>query len=80
MNLVTAKLIRMETLDGLVEIQPGTAFLGKVYKADMDTMREGTMFNVVKKRYHKKVIIQVLDDKGVSGWFPAEILEFSGGQ
>jgi hypothetical protein len=72
MNLKTAKLIRLSTLDGLLSLKDGVS-LGTVYFVDVDSIQ--SMFHTTP--VIRKFIMAYNDEaeRNPLGWFPLEMLE-----
>jgi hypothetical protein len=71
-KLATATLIKHATDDGLVEMNEDIQ-LGKTYQVDINTIRNGEGFNIVKNIGWKREVIDVSDGQGWR-WMPTEML------
>lgn len=71
MPLVRAKLIKLATAAGLVEVEDDIP-LGKAYLVDIDSIKREHYYNLEKGREHWKEVI--ITDSGK--WLPVELLEF----
>lgn len=60
MNLVPAKLVKLKTDDGLVEMEPGVE-IGKRYVIDLDSLKKEKMTNLEKKVVHEKYTVSVYE-------------------
>ena len=70
-HFVPARLAKMKTADGLVEMLPEVE-LGEYYMVDLDSIKDEHYFNTEFQKEHWKQII--LCDNG--RWLPTELLEF----
>jgi hypothetical protein len=75
MRLVTAKLIKRATEDGLIVVDDHVP-VGKEYTIDLDSMAVHQMWNYEKEQGHSKEIVAIVEDGKRAGWVPTEILEF----
>lgn len=72
MMIVKAKLIRLNSRDGLFEMWEDVP-LGKVYEIDLDTIQIAEGYNTVHNVWWKKEIVFT---SGSIEWFPTELLKF----
>lgn len=70
MNVVVATLVKRMSEDGLVEARDGVP-LGKRYLVDLDSRRRVRMFNVVRRAFHDK---EIVNEVGSNAWLPLELL------
>lgn len=71
MTIVKAKLKKLKTDDGMVEILPDIP-LGKIYFIDLDSKRILRAYNIEFHQMHSKESVQ---DVSSGGWLPMELLE-----
>lgn len=69
MKIVKAKVIKLESDDGLVKFD---SYIGKEYIVDVDEVVDVELISIEKETKHKKKM--VLDVQG--GYIPVELLEF----
>lgn len=73
--LTQAKLIKLKTDDGLVEIQPKIP-IGKIYLVNPDSIRTEQLYNIDKQTWHVKEIIDSYNEQNQAiGFLPTEILQ-----
>jgi len=75
-KIVTAKLIKHKTDDGLVEMKDDIP-LGKIYEVDLNSIQTGHGFNMVKRIKWEREVIYAKDGNEWL-WFPTELLDIWG--
>lgn len=70
--IVTAKLVKVKTEDGLMEICD-PSLLGKEYLIDLSTKRMRSGFNITHNKQWEREMVQ---DSTNGGWLPTEMLEW----
>lgn len=77
MKMGTARLIKLETENGLWHAERGVS-LGKKYRVDLDSVEVIKAFNEEKGVLHEAEMIWIYGSSGFGGWFPTELLDISG--
>lgn len=71
MQIVTAKLKKLKTEDGLIQMLDHIP-IGKEYQVDLDSLEELLMFNLEYCLSHKKVVVHTADH---TRFLPIELLD-----
>lgn len=72
MRVITARLTKRATTDGLVEFWDETP-IGREYQVDLDSRRIIPMLNLESGVHHSKEMVRDVVD---GGWLPTECLAF----
>lgn len=70
MTIVTAKLVKQQTADGLMVFNDDVT-IGQLYRVDLDSIERGARFCHVSGRFHVKDIVHTEDGE----YLPMECLE-----
>lgn len=77
MRLVEATLVKKETEDGLASVLPHIS-LGNKYLIDLDSIKEGQLFNTEKNVFHFKRIVDTycFEHKEPTGFMFVDLIKY----